>query len=431
MAGSERSGNWTGLPTFGHRKLPAIKTSISSEQTLRLMLKALQQVTQAVNENFSRAQILRFYENILRQFPSVRGVALYSRQNGELRCEFSDWDFEGASLPFSVENYLEQLGELQIPYHLPDSELPFNVVIPSYHKERVLGYLLARLDSNPEAGPEDPDSAQMQSEFLQTLNNVVFVALENKMLAREALRQEALRKEIELASELQALLFPQSTEGLAGVAVSGSHKTFDEVGGDYYDYFPLPDGDVALCIADVSGKGMAAALLMANFQANVRALFPYVPDLAQLGHTLNKKVDESAQGEKFITCFIARYDPRRRLLHYANLGHNPPLFLSGTELSTLDAQAPALGMLPELPSFATQSLSIAPDDLLVAYTDGLTELHNEDNQLFGLERLKNIVLENRILPLAELNSLILRHLNSFRGESPFRDDIALLTCRFF
>lgn len=395
------------------------------------MLKSLQQVTQAVNDNFSRAQLMRFYENILRQMPQLEGMALFSCENGLMRCEFSDWNFNEAEQNFSIENYLAQLGDLQQPYVLNGTDLPFNVVIPAYHKDHVLGFLLVKIRTDETLNAEDPDSLAMQSEFLQTINNVVFVALENKKLAREALRQEALRKEIELASELQALLFPQSAEDLPGMQVSGTHKTFDEVGGDYYDYFALPDGDVALCIADVSGKGMSAALMMANFQANVRALFPFLPDLSQLGHALNKKVDESAKGEKFITCFIARYDPRRRLLSYVNLGHNPPLFLQKGRLFTLDPQAPALGMLPELPSFQANAVTVQTDDILVAYTDGLTELHNEDNQLFGAERLKNIVLENALLPPAELNALITRHLNSFRGTMPFRDDFALLTCRFF
>lgn len=395
------------------------------------MLKSLQQVTQAVNDNFSRAQIMRIYENILRQTPHLEGMALYSNENGGIRCEFSDWDFSQSEQNFSIEKYLQQLDNLQQPYFIAHSHLPFNVVIPSYHKDRVLGFLLARIQWDETLEPDNPDSVTTQSEFLQTLNNIVFVALENKVLSKEALRQEALRKEIELASELQALLFPQSNDGIAGLQVSGTHKTFDEVGGDYYDYFALPDGDVALCIADVSGKGMSAALLMANFQANVRALFPFLPDLAQLGHTLNKKVDESAKGEKFITCFIARYDPRKRELWYINLGHNPPLFMHQGSLTTLEPQAPALGMLPELPSFSAAMITVHPDDVLVAYTDGLTELHNADHQFFGVERLKNLILENALLSPNELNDLITRQLNTFRGDMPFRDDFALLTCRFF
>ncbi|MCS6981014.1 MAG: serine/threonine-protein phosphatase [Flavobacteriales bacterium] len=395
------------------------------------MLKMLQQVTQAVNDNFSRSQLMRIYENILRQLPSIRGVALFSQENNSLKCEFSDWNIFKPESGFSVHNYLEQLGDLQYPHTLEGTSLPFNVVIPSYHKEKTLGFLLVQLAPVSDEPSDNGEWLELQTEFLQTLNNIVFVALENKKLAREAIRQEALRKEVELASELQSWLFPQENEDLPGLLVSGTHKTYEEVGGDYYDFFALPDGDVALCIADVSGKGMSAALLMANFQANVRALFPFLPDLAQLGHTLNKKVDQAARGEKFITCFLARFDPRNRKLHYVNLGHNPPFFLHQGQLRQLDATAPALGMIPELPSFSTTTCDVATDDILLAYTDGVTELQNDENQFFGSDRLMNILLENTLLTPSEINAIVAMQLNTFRGNSPFRDDFALLTCKFF
>jgi len=162
--------------------------------------------------------------------------------------------------------------------------------------------------------------------FVQTLSNIIVVAIENIRLFNESLRQEALKKELELASKMQSMLIPRKetlprNEKLHLTAFY--HPHFD-VGGDYYDCIILNKDEVGFCIADVSGKGISAALLMSNFQANLRALFTHEISLPALVERLNERVISSANGEKFITLFIAKFNYRTNDLVYINAGHNAP-----------------------------------------------------------------------------------------------------------
>jgi len=146
--------------------------------------------------------------------------------------------------------------------------------------------------------------------FIQTISNIIIVAIENIRLHKESLRQEALKKELELAAKMQQMLIPDNRHMPRNpeIVVNGFYFPHYEVGGDYYDCIKLSDTKTGFCIADVSGKGMSAAILMSNFQASFRALFTADTDLEQLIHKLNSIVVLNAAGERFITFFVARYD---------------------------------------------------------------------------------------------------------------------------
>jgi sigma-B regulation protein RsbU (phosphoserine phosphatase) len=212
--------------------------------------------------------------------------------------------------------------------------------------------------------------------------------------------------------------------------VDAIYKSHAEVGGDYYDFFRLNEDEYALCVADVSGKGVSAALLMSNFQANVRALFSYVPTLEELAHILNAKVMNSAKGEKFITAFLGKYNIKKRELKYINAGHNPPVIVRDNKLELLKEGCLGLGMLDELPFVKMKREPIPLNTLLVCYTDGLTELENKQENLFGLDSLMEIVRDNRECDIPDLLQQIITQLNTFRGEMPYKDDIALMACKF-
>ena len=399
----------------------------------KLKLKYLLQITQAINNNFSRSQLLRIYENILKSRPYIKRFMLFTVDGTEtirqLHHGFSDFEFIG----FSTENMMNLLGIAEEVKFMPSSDSVFyNLIIPSHHKGKLLAFLLvdATYDLSDEGELEESERADV--EFLQTLTNVIFVALENKKLAKENLNQEILKKEIELASELQAMLFPPNwVNGVAEMEIDAFHKTFTDVGGDYYDFFPISDTETAFCIADVSGKGVSAALLMSNFQASVRSLFRYEQDLGKLATILNEQVDSSAKGEKFITVFLAKYNCDDRVLTYVNCGHNPPFLSIGRESVWLTDGIPGLGMLPTIKNVKYTEILVPPGSMLVCYTDGITECENTDGVFFGQESLREIILNNKTLSPAELNRQIMYKLNSFVNDrNKFQDDVALLTCKF-
>jgi sigma-B regulation protein RsbU (phosphoserine phosphatase) len=399
----------------------------------KLKLKYLLQITQAINNNFSRTQLLRIYENILKSRPYIKRFMLFTVHGDQtvrqLHYGFTDFEFIG----FSTENLMNLLGLPEEVRFMPTSDSVFyNLIIPTHHKAKPLAFLLVDATYDFSVEDELADVEKADVEFLQTLTNVVFVALENKKLAKENLNQEILKKEIELASELQAMLFPPNWNvGRCNMEIDAFHKTFTDVGGDYYDFFPINDTETAFCIADVSGKGVSAALLMSNFQASVRSLFRYEQDLGKLATILNEQVDSSAKGEKFITVFLAKYNSDTRVLNYVNCGHNPPFLLMEKESKWLTEGVPGLGMLPEMKNVKSYQIQVKQDALLVCYTDGITECENVEGQFFGQESLREIILNNKSLSPAELNRQIMYKLNGFVNDrNKYQDDVALLTCKF-
>jgi sigma-B regulation protein RsbU (phosphoserine phosphatase) len=183
-------------------------------------------------------------------------------------------------------------------------------------------------------------------------------------------------------------------------------------------------------MADVSGKGVAAALIMANFQAFLRARVNINSDLQSLVTELNQHVVDCAKGERFITLFIARYQIDTRLLEYVNAGHNPPVLNTGDETLVLDLGTTGLGMLEKLHRLESGLVTMPPESLLICYTDGLVEQENEGGIDFGLEQLQSWIREHFELRPQNFNEQLIHHLISFKGNQPYLDDISLLTCRF-
>lgn len=198
----------------------------------------------------------------------------------------------------------------------------FDIAIPIFHNDRPLAFVLLA-DVDGEKMEISPIIKHFR--FIQTLINIIVVALENKRLNKQEINQAAINKELELAKDMQTLLFPKTLPNTASLKATALYLPHSEVGGDYYDVIPLSNGRTAFCIADVSGKGISAALLMANFQANLRALIRIANDLDELVELCNQKIIESANFEKFITLFIGIFDPTKKELSYINCGHQRPI----------------------------------------------------------------------------------------------------------
>ena len=204
---------------------------------------------------------------------------------------------------------------------------------------------------------------------IRALSNIVVSALENKRLYKKSLEQEILKKELEVASRMQAMLIP-SVDALPNndfLRVNVFYKPHQMVGGDYYDFLKLNDYEYGFCIADVSGKGIPAAILMANFQANIRILFKRSVSLKHLVNELNENVNENVRGDSFVTFFIAKYNAQNKILHYVNAGHNPPLLYDSRTktVSELTLGCVGLGMLDDIPQITMGTVEISSGDKLI------------------------------------------------------------------
>lgn len=403
-----------------HRKSNSRKIK---DQKLNILL----EVTKAINNNQPTEELLRKYEHFLRNELNIEKIVLFSNDN-QWHTLLSYGISEKEIKAIHIEETLIPLKEITTVMSLNEKSLKgFDVVVPVYHKSHPLAYVLIG-DIYEDELALSPTIKHLP--FIQTLTNIIVVAIENKRLAKERLKEEVVRKELELASRMQNMLFPESLPNNEMVEMAALYKPHQKVGGDYYDVITLNDNEIVLCLADVSGKGVSAALLMANFQANLRALLNYSKSLSELVKELNHKVMLSAKGEKFITFFIAKYNYITHTLNYVNAGHNPPLLASGRSINQLKVGSTGLGMFDELPKVREGVITIDPYSVLVCYTDGMVDIENKEKEEFSIDRMIELLKFNKHLSMKELNDLYIKKVDDFRGEIPYVDDITLLSCRF-
>ena len=391
-------------------------------------LNSLLEITTAINSNYGVDQLIRIYAFILKEQLGFHRFILFNEQE--------DWNcllkvgFKGKIKDIDVKRDLSRFKEITVIESSQSKLLAeFDVIIPVYHKEKALAYLLLSGIKNTET-----DTAENKADrsFVQTLTNIIVVAIENKRMAKQSIVQERIKKELEVASEMQKLLFPSDLPSNRRMDISAKYTPRHEVGGDYYDFIPLGDDEYIICIADVSGKGIGAAMLMANFQATIRTLFNYQRfEMEFLMEELNKKVMKSAKGEKFITFFIAHYNATSRELKYVNAGHNHPFITNGRKVEMLSEGCIGLGMLDELPFIHIGKKILKPNTTIVLYTDGIVELENDKEEYFGIEKLVKLVHSYYPLKMEDMNNLIFSKLDEWRGDLNLVDDTAIFSCRFF
>lgn len=392
-----------------------------------LKLNLLLEITKAINNNLSKEGLLKIFEDFLRSELNIGKLVLFSKEEDRWECILK-YGVGSEYNQIDVEKYLLNISEITtIQFSSEALNKSFEIVVPVFHKTNPLAYILLG-DLEEEKMQVSPAIKHLP--FIQTLANIIFVAIENKKLAKENLHQVAVKKELELASEMQSMLFPSSLPNDEKMEMSAVYLPHQQVGGDYYDFIRINESEVVFCMGDVSGKGVAAALLMSNFQANLRVLLHLHKSLVDLIRELNKKVMANAKGEKFITFFIAKYNVKTRTLHYVNAGHNPPILVNGTNTMQLRMGCTGLGMLDDIMSIKEGVVHVNPRDLVICYTDGVVELEDENGEEFGIKMLNDLLLNFSSIGMGDLNKRILHELTAHKGKMPYVDDIALFSCRF-
>lgn len=380
------------------------------------------EITTAINNNSTKGELFEILRNLLIKELHIGRFALYTYQK--------DWKIsmiEGISedkLNIDINELRHQFTSIDVlTTHENESLTYFDVVIPVFHKKEALAYLLLA-DFEGEKIEISPIIRHLH--FIQTLANIIVVALENKRLNKEHIKQVEIRKELEMAQTMQSLLFPRKLPASKEITVSAYYLPHSEVGGDYYDVIPLKNGNTAICVADVSGKGVSAAILMANFQAHLRALLSITQDLEQLIRQCNRKIIESANYEKFITLFIAIFDPKERSLRYLNAGH-PAGILEQTNRVYLDKGCTVLGMFEELPDVITEKVALEENSMLFCFSDGLSEMEDEEGNDLEPEVT---ALFNRERKIGDIHKNIQSKIEDVSQNVGLSDDITFMLARF-
>ncbi len=252
------------------------------------------------------------------------------------------------------------------------------------------------------------------------------VAIENALLLEELVEKRRLERELTIAREIQKALLPKELPRLRGFALDAYTLPSGMIGGDLYDVVEFADRTVALAVGDVSGKGTPGAILMATLYSTYRGLLRRGIDPGQLMRKLNDLLLERIDPESFATFFLALLSPEKRTLRYCNAGHNPPLVMhQDGSYERLEDGGPVLGFVPQL-SYISAKIELKPGDVLVLYTDGVTEAANPDDELFGEDRLIALVRRFRKLGPKRLRKKIVQEVIAFTGRKALEDDLTLL-----
>jgi len=388
-----------------------------------VQLNFLMRITQAINANMSQYELFEMYSIFLQNELGVNRLAMLFREPGGWKCHKSinyvPQDVEGlANVLVGKYKDFSKVGELSHPL-----VKPFELIIPVFHKEDPLAYVLVgKID--------EAEDAYDRFKFMISITNIVAVAIENKRLFSRQIEQETYKKELELAQRVQQMLIPSELPDEPFVELSTIYRPHSDIGGDYFDYVKLDDGSLIICLADVSGKGIPAAILMANFQATLRSAVKIYSKLDDLVRHINTTLVAITKSERIVTFFILKFDAKTRKIRYVNAGHNPPIYINGSDNILLKDGCTILGAVEELGPVDVGVIEVGDKDaLIVMYTDGLTDLMDVEGAYFDEELLKDFSNKHKLISAVEFNEELLQAMETFKGQRAYPDDIAVVTCK--
>jgi serine phosphatase RsbU (regulator of sigma subunit) len=261
---------------------------------------------------------------------------------------------------------------------------------------------------------------------LTTLGSVAAIRVENTRLLEEHMEQERYERELQLAREIQQRFQPTAPPIVSGYELQGISFPSYQIGGDYYDFINCADGRLVVALGDVSGKGTSAALLMSSLHAAVHAQVTLCRPITQTISAVNRYLADNTPANRFVTLFYAELDPLTGSLSFINAGHNPPLIAhAGGTLEQLAAGGLPLGIIPDF-DYSEGRAQLQPGDVLVSYSDGVTETQNPKGEEFGTTRLQEVITQNLDRSAAAIRDKIEAALSAFAQGTPAVDDITLL-----
>jgi len=393
-------------------------------------LNILLDIAQTINEDHGIDELLSEFERILRKELEVGKIFVTTCSKGKWTNVLVSGVSKEEISKINIERDLLKYTRLEnITLDPPENLKGFDAIIPLSHRFKIIGYVLIG-DEDDEFTGISPTIKHLK--LIQIIANLIIVFIENKRMHQAILQQEVIKKEMELASKIQSQLIPrdQNLPRYHGISIHTIYQAHLGVGGDYYDFIRLSPNTIGFCIADVSGKGIPAALLMSNFQAIIRSLFTPNVSLKKLVNILNDKVNESANCEKFITLFIGKFNFETRRLSYINAGHLPPLFYNSEkqQLKSLEKGCIGLGMMDFIPKIEEGILKVPNNSKLIAFTDGLVELEIDNQITSGLYLLENFI--TNCFPIGDNIMEIRKYIDSNIDQNIFFDDITLIGIGF-
>jgi serine phosphatase RsbU (regulator of sigma subunit) len=365
---------------------------------------------------------------------AMRGVILTLEKTGELEVVASKG--EGFSISTSIRDRVLRdresimIGDAQLDAALAQQKSIVSqqvhsiMAVPLQTGQRVIG--LIYVDTGDLISP----FSQENLDLLTVMANVAAIRIEHARLALVEQAEKVMEVELSQASDLQRSLLPTDVPVVNGYQLAGLNLPCRTVGGDYYDFIPYADGRLTLLVGDVSGKGLAAALMMSSLQARVHMLAESSPDPAPAVTTLNRNLAARCPLGKFITFFYGVLDPPSGQLNYANAGHNYPLVIrKGGSYDLLKGNGMVLGILGDS-AYEAQRAQLEKGDMLALFSDGVTEARSRDGlEEFGDDRLGEFLSARRTNQLDDIIQELVTYLRDWSGQPGFADDFTMLLAR--
>lgn len=392
-----------------------------------LQIKSLLTITQAINDNVPGEGLFNMYRSFLSWEMGITQMALFIPNEDQDSLWFCATHIDAQGAPaYDAEVLMPHLLGFNRLHTLKENDPKelqvFDIIIPVFHKEKPIAYSLI-------GGIKSKEDLYNKIQFITTITNIIAVAIENKRLFKQQIKQERFDKEMELASNVQQMLIPHVLPSNDNYEISTIYKPHFNIGGDYLDFIDFDKGRFIFCIADISGKGVAAALLMANFQAMIQSLIYQYRDLETFIFALNQTVYRVTKSDKFITFFIGEVDLSQRTLKYINAGHYPPVLYQNGEIKRLTSGCTVIGAFEKLPSIQEEILPLEEGALVMCFTDGLADLTNQKGELFEDTGIESFVNEFGNLPVNGFHEELLKRIDDYRAGEQYPDDIAVISCK--
>lgn len=359
----------------------------------------------------------------------AKRISLYLWEDGKLLSKRikGDIDFKGEVYyppeilkKFTRKDYKRVYDELTKGFRVDSDETV--IVSPLVVKGKELGAIFIVEDKAKLINSDE--------ETISALAIQVAIAINNAQIYSDLLIKERISKEIEVASRIQKKILPKNINKIMGLEIANYFEPAKEIGGDYYDYSLLEDGTMTITIADVSGKGVPAAFLMALGRAVLKTLELREDSPSENLNNLNNIIYPDMTEDMFITMLHTKYNFETKVLSYSNAGHNP-LIVYNAEKDQVEehfVKGVAIGFLKGY-KYRQGELKVGRGDIIVYYTDGITETENESRELFGIERLKKVIEQNKDKNAEEIKVAILNEVNKFKGKHEQVDDLTFVVLK--
>lgn len=327
----------------------------------------------------------------------------------------SDIKIHGVDSPVNKDRIIKEYSKLY--------DLKIELIVPMQLHGETKGLILLGKRVN------HADFNESDIEFVYSVGSLAIISLENRRLFNEALEKQKMEEELEIARDIQKNLLPHSIPQYKKFDIAAYNITSKQVGGDFYDIIPLNDSSFCIAIADVSGKGVPAALLTANLQAFLKIICKHGMSLSEATELINDLVTDNTMDGKFITFFWGVLDEDDLTFNYVNAGHNPPLLIRKNKIIKLDKGGIILGVMKTFTPYESPTISLEKDDVIILFTDGVTEAMDKSGNEFSDDRLEDLTLKSAHLPVSEIIEKIRLSVSEFASGTVQSDDITLMVVK--